>query len=81
MAKTFLQAADEILRAAEGPLTAREITERALARGVVTTHGITPDRTMLSKLYKAAASGRVQRVHEPGLKRARRGTVRWLPAD
>jgi len=81
MAKTFLQAADEILRSAEGPLTAREITERALAQGLLTTHGRTPDQTMLSKLYKAAQSGKVQRVYEAGLTRARRGTVRWLPAD
>lgn len=46
----FLDAAYKILRDANEPLSAREITERAATRGYLTTGGKTPWQTMKSKL-------------------------------
>ena len=48
---TFLEAALEILKQAGQPLHYTEITERALAAGLVDTRGQTPEATMGSRLY------------------------------
>lgn len=47
---TFLDAAYEILKQAGQPLHYREITERALAQGLITTAGKTPEATMNAQL-------------------------------
>lgn len=75
---TFYEAALAVLRSAGRPLSTAEITERALAAGLITTSGRTPEATMSAALYKAAASStELKKLDEPGQTRARRGTVRW----
>ena len=76
---SFLAAAVVILRRNGQPLTAAQITEQAIASGLITTRGKTPRDTMAAQLYvnlKAPAPV-VRRVADKGPTRARRGTVRW----
>jgi hypothetical protein len=74
---TFLQAAATILRTAKKPLTAAEITEIALRRGLIQTRGKTPAATMSAALYGAPKDGPLQREFTPGRQRAKRESVRW----
>lgn len=77
----YLQAAEAVLRESDEPLTTREVTERALAKGLLHTSGKTPEASMSAALYREANSsstGRIRRLAEPGKTRARRGTVRWV---
>jgi hypothetical protein len=74
---TFLQAAEQVLRAVSEPLTAREITERALRRGLLSTGGKTPVATMTAALYGLPPDGAIRRLYAPGRRRAARGSVRW----
>ncbi len=46
----FLDAAYDVLRRADSPLNAREITARAMERGDIPSSGATPSQTMKSKL-------------------------------
>ena len=48
---TYLDAALHILQQAGQPLHYREITERALAAGLINPTGLTPEATMGSRLY------------------------------
>jgi hypothetical protein len=73
----FRTAAEIVLKTARRPLTAREIVERAVERGLLHPVGKTPEATMSAALYTAPASGPIRREFEPGPTRARRGTVRW----
>jgi HB1, ASXL, restriction endonuclease HTH domain len=75
---TFLEAAVEVLRAAHGPLSSQEITERAIKRGLVRPTGKTPQATMSAALYGAQAGEPIRREFRPGRERAVRGTVRWV---
>lgn len=75
---TFLQAAAAVLRNAEMPLTAQEITDIAIGRRLVRTKGKTPAATMSAALYGAPGDGPIRRVFEPGRARAVRGSVRWM---
>ncbi len=72
---TFLQAAEAVLRRAKTPLTAAQITELALTRGLLHTHGKTPEATMSAALYGAPKDGAIQRESEAGRQRATRGSV------
>lgn len=54
-----------------------EITEVALKRGLLQTHGKTPEASMSAVLYRAASGGSIQREYDPGRERAARGSVRW----
>jgi HB1, ASXL, restriction endonuclease HTH domain len=77
---TFLSPALAVLKEAQVPLTIDEITDRALQRGLLTTTGKTPRRSMAACLYMASKISPdvpVERVFEPGSRRARRGSVRW----
>ena len=58
-------------------MTAREITEAAVRRGLLKPAGKTPEATMSAALYTRAEGSRIQRLAEPGSKRAKRGSVRW----
>jgi hypothetical protein len=58
-------------------MSAREITELALQRGLLRSNGKTPEATMSAKLYTAPKDGPIRRECEPGPARARRGSVRW----
>ncbi|MCX7706740.1 MAG: restriction endonuclease [Anaerolineae bacterium] len=48
---TYLDAAYTILKTAGQPLRYEEITQRALARGLISPQGLTPAATMASRLY------------------------------
>src|SRR4051794_21892837 len=75
---TCLQAALAVLETADHPMTAREITQVALEKGLRTTQGKTPERNMIASLYVEAGdnpTGRLVRIAEPGPKRMR--SVRW----
>lgn len=76
---TFLDAALLVLSQADKPMTALEITDRALRAGFITTGGQTPDATMSAALYIEAnrLSSRVMKIAVDGRNRARRGSVRW----
>jgi hypothetical protein len=75
---TFYEAAIEVLKAAKRPLTAKEITEQALKRGLITSHGKTPTATMAALLYlRLQNDPDLVKVEEPGNKQAKRGSVRW----
>ena len=75
---TFIEAAFQILGSSRKPLTTREITERALEKGLINTRGKTPGATMSAALYKALQTGdRLVKLADPAPGRARRGSVRW----
>ncbi len=50
MGTTYYEAAIQVLRSAQHPLTAREITARAIETGLITTTGKTPNATMSAAL-------------------------------
>jgi restriction system protein len=75
---TFLEAALQILRSSRTPLTTREITERALQKGLIGTHGKTPNATMSASLYLALRTdGNLIKIDDRGPVRARARSVRW----
>jgi HB1, ASXL, restriction endonuclease HTH domain len=76
---TFLNAALNVM-SAERPLTTREITERIVGGGLVTTRGRTPARTLSAELYREEKrpEARVRRLFTPGKGRAVPGSVRWV---
>ena len=77
---TFLAAAKAVLKQSKRPLTAREITDAATKRGLISTVGKTPWETMKARLYaanKTDPEGPIQREGAPGPIRAARNTVRW----
>ena len=74
---TFADAAATVLRNAQRPMSTEEITERALAHGLLNTTGKTPVATMAAALYRLGSNDPIQRVYEPGPARAARGSVRW----
>ena len=47
----LLEAIVEVLRKAEEPMHAQEITEQVLARGLWSTSGKTPEATVAARLY------------------------------
>jgi hypothetical protein len=76
---TYLDAAVRILSAAKRPMTTREITERAVARGFIAPEGKTPEATMSAVLYRRVKSEEgLVKIATPGASRAQRGTVRWM---
>lgn len=74
---TFQEAAAVVLRDFARPMTANEITEVALARGLLKTRGKTPEATMSATLYRIGSDGPIRREYQAGRGRAVRGTVRW----
>ena len=61
-------------------MTAREIIDEAVRRGLLRPAGKTPEATLTAQLYlhvRDAPAPRLTRLHEPGPTRARRGSVRW----
>lgn len=78
---TSLAAAEAVLKSARRPLTAREITELALKRGLIAPKGKTPEATMSATLYIAVRDnpdGATRRNYMPGATRAARDSVRWV---
>ena len=79
MGTTYYEAAIQVLRSAQLPLTAREITVRALETGLIRPAGKTPDETMSATLYvHALKDAALTKIEEPGNGRAKRGSVRWM---
>ena len=75
---TYYEAAIEVLRAAKRPLTAQEITCRAIETGLITPKGKTPVATMVSTLYvRLPNDPDLLKLEDHGNKRAKRGSVRW----
>lgn len=74
----YFEAAIEVLKVAKQPLTAQEITDRAIKGGLITPNGKTPVASMNAALY-----GRLRnhpdlvKLEDRGDKRAKRGSVRW----
>ena len=79
-AQSYLDAAVSVLESCKRPMNVREIVAEAIRRGILRPAGKTPEATMSAALYMSVnkdSRARVVRLHEPGPKRARRGTVRW----
>jgi hypothetical protein len=75
---TYYEAALQVLRSTDRPLTAREITDIAVQRGFIAPRGKTPHATMASELYvHARTDPELVKLEDPGDKRAKRGSVRW----
>jgi hypothetical protein len=76
------------LKSSRKPLTDKEITERALERGLIVTHGKTPVATMAAELYKhlgtdpqLVKTGDRGPARAKGPAHAKYGTVRWTLRD
>jgi len=75
---TYYEAALQVLRSARHPLTTREITARAMERGLIKPQGKTPHGTMSAELYMRLPSDpELVELEVPGNGRAKRGSVRW----
>jgi predicted type IV restriction endonuclease len=75
---TYYQAALRILRSAGRPLTTREITDLAVAEGLIAPTGKTPHASMARVLYlRVRTDPDLVKVVEPGVADARRSSVRW----
>jgi hypothetical protein len=78
MGMTYYQAALQVLRIAECPLTTREITAIAIERGLISPKGKTPHATMAAKLYlQAPKDQQLVKLGSPENGRAKPGSVRW----
>jgi hypothetical protein len=81
---TYMEAAEAVLEASGRPMTAREIVDEAVRRGLLSPAGKTPDATLNANLYlhvRNCASPRIVRLYQEGPTRARRGSVRWALAS
>ncbi|MGH2868283.1 MAG: winged helix-turn-helix domain-containing protein [Solirubrobacteraceae bacterium] len=74
---TFAEAAENVLRKERRPMTAKEITEIALARKLIRSQGKTPTATMTAALYGLPAASPIEREFVAGAQRAKRDSVRW----
>jgi hypothetical protein len=76
----FVDAAIAVLKRAGRPMTTDEITETAIAHGLLAPTGKTPSLSMRSALYVEVRDNEVSpivKLYEPGTQRARRKSVRW----
>jgi len=77
---SFLDAAITILKETKREMTARELADAALQRGLVSSSGKTADATLAAQLYvkvREQPCGPLRRIAQQGPSRARRGSVRW----
>jgi hypothetical protein len=75
---TYYEAALLVLRSARHPLTAQEITDRALERKLIVSRGKTPWATMSAMLYRRVGNdAELVKVGARANVRAKPGTVRW----
>jgi hypothetical protein len=76
---TYYEAALQVLTAARNPLTTQEITDRAIARGLINPRGRTPNATMAAVLYlRVGKDSDLVKLEVPGNGRAKKGSVRWV---
>ena len=74
----YYDAARQILRSAGHPLTTREITEQAIAQGLIAPVGKTPIATMKRVLYvRLREDPELVKIQESGNTRAKRFSVYW----
>jgi hypothetical protein len=81
---TYFEAALRVLRETKRPMTTRELTHAAIASGLITPIGKTPEATMSATLYeKIQSDARIKKLGEqkPGMSRAGHGTVQWELSD
>lgn len=77
---TYYDAAVQVLRHADQPLTTQQIVEQAVRAGLLQPLGKTPVNTMSALLYvevRDNPSTEVELVSDRGPRRSRRGSVRW----
>jgi hypothetical protein len=75
---TYYEAALQVLRSAGHPMSTREITDQALARGLISPRGKTPHATMAARLYlRSQNEPELVKLEIPGNGRAKRDSVRW----
>ena len=76
---TYYQAALEVLRSAQHPLTLREITNEAIERGLIAPHGSSPENTMGAVLYvQGRKNPELIKTGDPGKRGSKPGSVRWM---
>ena len=77
---TYYEAALQVLRSAQRPLTTREITRQAIEGRLITPGGKTPHLTMGNVLYSGLRHDpELVKLEVPGNNnRAKHGSVRWL---
>lgn len=74
----YYEAALQVLRSAQRPLTSREITDEAIERGLITPRGKTPYDTMKARLYtRLHDDPELVKLGQPKNERATHGSVRW----
>jgi hypothetical protein len=75
---TYYEAALEILRSAQQPLTIAEITDEAIERGLIAPRGSNPRSAMASVLYvRGRKNPGLIRTGEAGKHGSVPGSVRW----
>lgn len=75
---TYFEAALQVLKSSREPLTAREITERAIERGLIVPRGKTPDATMRATLYVwLGTDAQLVKTKARDLSSSKPSTVRW----
>jgi hypothetical protein len=75
---SYIEAALQILKASRRPLTTREITERALERGLVIPQGRTPHATMRAALYgRLGTDARLVKTESRTPDHPKQGAVYW----
>lgn len=75
---TYYEAAVKILTSVGKPLTAREITDLALKRGLIIPSGKTPHETMNARLYlQLQKDPELVKLRDAGTGKAKQGSVRW----
>ena len=75
---TYYEAALQVLRSVQRPLTTREITDQAIRRGLIKPSGKTPYATMGARLYSRLGDDpELVKVGGPEGGRAKPGSVRW----
>jgi hypothetical protein len=75
---TYYEAALQVLRSAQRPLTTQEITDQALASGLITPKGKTPNATMAAVLYRRVRNdSELIKLADRRHIRAKHGSVRW----
>lgn len=74
----YYEAALQVLRSAQHPLTTRQITDQAIEMGLITPRGKTPHSTMAAELYlQVRKDPELIKLESAGDGRAKHGTVRW----
>jgi hypothetical protein len=75
---TYYEAAIKVLRSAGHPLTTQEITDLAIAGGLIRPTGKTPHASMARVLYlRVRNDPELVKAEEPGPAKAKQRSVRW----